>query len=135
MQALLGATLAALRPLAAVGGGAGDAAREVASTAREAAAGLVRVGDWLTATAPGAEAPALAAAEPAAADGARLVVVLRAAIDDLEALSEALEHDDPIAHFDAVQSTGLASAVLEAAHLRLLRAGLARPRPVNLLAP
>jgi hypothetical protein len=76
-----------------------------------------------------------APAEPAADAGSRLAAVLRAAIDDLEALSEVLEHDDPIVHFDAVQASGLAAAVLGAAYLRLLRGGLARPRPVNLLAP
>jgi hypothetical protein len=128
--ALLGATLAALRPLAA--GEDGEGAR----TAREAVAGLVRVRDWLEAAAPGARPPVSAApAEPAADGDARLAAVLRAAIDDLAALSEALEHDDPVTHFDAVQASGLAAAVLGAAYLRLLRAGLARPRPVNLLAP
>jgi hypothetical protein len=40
-----------------------------------------------------------------------------------------------VAQFDAVQAAGLAAAVLEAAHQRLLRADLARPRPVNLLGP
>jgi len=165
--ALLAATRAALVPFAGdeetaaaadeVAGavGAGDARgtaldprrREVASAAREAAAGLARVAAWLAATLPGAAAPATLAparAEPPAPGRAprpepvaaeRLVAGLRAAIDELEALGAALERDDPLTHFDAVQAAGLAAAVLEAAHLRLLRAGLARPRPVNLLAP
>jgi hypothetical protein len=143
VQALLAATMADLSPLAA----APQAADVIAAAAREAVAELGRVSDWLRASAPGQPprpagagqllpAPAVQPPSPAEIDAAAgLVAVLRAAIDGLEALGEALEHDDPVGHFDAVQATSLATAVLESAHLRLLRTGLAQPRPVNLLAP
>jgi uncharacterized protein involved in exopolysaccharide biosynthesis len=61
--------------------------------------------------------------------------VLRDAIDALERLGETLEDDGPTTHFDAIQAVGLAAAVLGAAYQRLLRAGLAQPRPSSLLRP
>jgi hypothetical protein len=77
------------------------------------------------------DAPCPARVGPANAAG--LVAALRAALDALSALGEALEAADPVAEHDAVQAVGLASAVLEEAHGRLLRAGLAAPRSVDLL--
>ena len=160
VQARLQATLAALAELEALAVAATDMAGGDARldepigvalvAARRARQGLEAVQTWLdTATATGslparaslieAEPDTSAPAAPTEADESptvkRLVVVLRTAIEDLEELGETLEEDDPIVHFDAVQAIGLAGAVLEAAHQRLLRAGLARPRPVNLMAP
>src|SRR4051794_6692240 len=146
VRVLLRATRSALVPLAAaVEGHAPDlrpsaaAGHEVATAAREASRGLDHVENWLQAVAPAAEAAASVPAREPLASSTRgadhLAGVLRTAIDDFEALGEAFEDDDPIVHFDAVQATGLATAVLEAAHQRLLRAGLVRPRPASLRAP
>jgi hypothetical protein len=66
---------------------------------------------------------------------ALLTALLQRSIEDFEALAEALEDEDPVHNFAGVQAAGLATAVLEAAHQRLLRAGLAQPRPVDLLRP
>jgi hypothetical protein len=145
VQALLYATLEALAPLAAADGGPAPrlspsaAAHEAALAAREASRGLGHVASWLQAVAPapaaGESVPSREPAAPIAPGADHLAGVLRTAIDDFEALGEAFEDDDPIVHFDAVQATSLATAVLEAAHQRLLRAGLVQPRRVNLLAP
>ena len=82
-------------------------------------------------------APLLSDSPPhlAATDATALASALRQALDSLEALGEVLEDQDPIFHTDAVQAVGLATAVLGAAHQRLLRAGLIPPRPARLLAP
>ena len=119
--------------------------REAAALARE---GLDHVTAWLDAISgksPGAPfvvddadggvwGRRLTLERPAEAMSATLLTsVLSWAIEMLAELGEQLEDDDPVAHFDAVQAVGLATAVLEAAFQRLLRAGLARPRPVNLL--
>ena len=115
------------------------AEHEVALAVREASRGLGHVESWLQAVAPAPDAaesiPSRQPAAPIAPGADHLAGVLRTAIDDFEALGEAFEDEDPIVHFDAVQATSLANAVLEAAHQRLLRAGLVRPRRVDLLAP
>jgi hypothetical protein len=147
VRALLRATLDELAPLAATTAGpaaesspsTAAAGHEAARAAHAACRGLGQVEHWLQAVAPAPEARTAGAgrepAAPLALGAGHLADVLRTAIDDFEALGEAFEEDDPIDHFEAVQATGLATAVLEAAHQRLLRAGLVQPRPATLLAP
>ncbi|HLI26895.1 MAG TPA: hypothetical protein VKZ60_07490 [Chloroflexota bacterium] len=114
----------------------GAAAAEALAAARAAEQGLARVEAWLAACARGAAVEAVPAepprAEPPAGDPvARLATLLAASSEVLDAVGERLEAADPIAHFDAVQAVGLATAVLEASFQRLLRAGLAAPRPLR----
>jgi hypothetical protein len=145
VRVLLHATRGALAPLAAAAEGPAPALRpsaagqEVALAARAASRGLGQVEDWLQAVAPAPEAaasgPAREPLAPRTPAADYLAGVLRTAIEEFEALGETFEADDPIVHFDAVQATGLATAVLEAAHQRLLRVGLVRPRPASLRAP
>jgi hypothetical protein len=98
--------------------------------------GLARVEAWLAACArPAApDAPPAKPSPAAAAPDApvtQLAALLATASEALEAEGERLEDTDPIAHCDAVQAIGLAAAVLEASFQRLLRAGLAAPRPLR----
>ena len=63
-----------------------------------------------------------------------LAATLRQHLETVEGLGDALEQDDPITHYAAIQALGLASAVLGAAYQRLQRAHLALPRAPRLLA-
>ena len=116
------------------------------AAARRGHTGVRAVLAWLDAAAPADAAEAAATPELSlptrnapVAPGTNLLVELaahlQAASDDLAALGEALEEEDPLLHFEAVQAVGLAVAVLEAAYRQLLRAGLIAPRPVDLLQP
>lgn len=119
------------------GAGNREAAAATELAARQASAELAGVTAWLRRTSPQTAVwSADAASLPRVSDDpSALATMLHEALDALDALGETLESDDPVAQFDAVQAVGLASAVLGAAHQRLLRAGLTQPRPAHLLAP
>ncbi|MBX5493134.1 MAG: hypothetical protein IRZ14_18440 [Chloroflexi bacterium] len=141
VRARLAGTRAALAELEqALRETSGDADVGVALEAAVAARlGLSRVEAWLAGPGASAEQSPLAATtggsatrpRDASASIARLVALLAASSETLSAEGERLEDADPIAHFDAVQGVGLAVAVLEASFQRLLRAGLASPRPMR----